>query len=173
MVEVRRGAALGDQGAAPAGTGGLPRCVHELVPRPGLQADPGRRGPERESDLKKSESDEPYKLAGEAIRAARKGQGLTLEGLEAASGVPASFIGQIERRVKKGSLTSLARIAKGLNMPLHELLRDGRPAQQRKTELAVDAILRGHTEAERTLLLSTLTHISRRLRALRRSARAR
>lgn len=123
--------------------------------------------------MKKPEFDEPYKLVGDAIRAARKGQGLTLEGLEAACGVPASFIGQIERRVKKASLTSLARIARGLDMPLHELLRDGRPAQARKTEIAVDAILRGHTEAERNLLIATLAHLSRRLRALLRSARAR
>lgn len=120
---------------------------------------------------KASRPAEPYKLVGDAIRSARKGQGLTLEGLEAACGVPASFIGQIERTVKKGSLSSLSRIAEGLNLPLHELFRDSRPAQERKADIELEAMLRGHDNAERRLIVSTLGHLSRHLRGLRRRSR--
>lgn len=125
------------------------------------------------SDGLPQEPRELHVSLGRNVRARRVALGMTLEALEASCGVSATFIGQIERGVKKASLETLARLAGGLDAAPHELLgaaesrRDGEESERR-----LAALLRGHAAHERAFLYSALRHLSRKLRALARPRRA-
>lgn len=111
-----------------------------------------------------------HRRLGLRIRARRQALGLTLEALESSSGVGAAFVGQIERGVKKPSLETLARVARGLGLPLSKLLGEDAPAADGEGSVRkVAALLRGHEPHEREFLYAALRHLSRRLHALSRA----
>jgi transcriptional regulator with XRE-family HTH domain len=62
-------------------------------------------------------------LVGERIRNLRKEQGLSQEELGAKADLHYTYIGAVERGEKNCSITTLARIAQGLNVELGELVR--------------------------------------------------
>jgi len=62
------------------------------------------------------------KHIGERIRALRRVRGLTLKEVAATAGLTASFLSQMERNLSGVTLTSLANIARALDVPLHEIL---------------------------------------------------
>ena len=62
-----------------------------------------------------------YREVGLRIRALRLRRKLTLEQLGEASGLHPSYIGLIERNVKKCSLRTVNLIAKGLKVPIRKL----------------------------------------------------
>jgi transcriptional regulator with XRE-family HTH domain len=112
--------------------------------------------------------EDPYRALGESIRKRRRALGMTLEDLESACGLRASFIGQIERNAKRGSLGTIARIASGLAWPLHRLFRPRPGPDGARLDGRLNALLRSHAQHERELLVSTLRHLSKRLRGLNR-----
>lgn len=59
---------------------------------------------------------------GANIRRLRKAQGISQEELADRAGVHRTFVSQIERAVKSPTLESLDRIARGLGVPLAELV---------------------------------------------------
>lgn len=61
---------------------------------------------------------------GARIRTLRAEQGLTLPGLAAVSSVSTSMLSAVERGQKSPTITVLARIARGLDIPLGELVAD-------------------------------------------------
>lgn len=58
---------------------------------------------------------------GEVVRELRRRQGLSQEHLAAAAGIDRAYMGGIERGLRNPSLTTIARVARGLNMPLHKV----------------------------------------------------
>lgn len=107
-----------------------------------------------------------YREVGEKIRAKRRQLGLTLEDLAELSGLPAGYIGQIERGGKKASLRSVSLLAQGLGLPVGRLFADG-AAKDAGVAEQVEAVLRANNAAEKKVLLSMLRHLSRALKELR------
>lgn len=62
-------------------------------------------------------------VVGEQIRNLRKERGLSQEELGAKAELHYTYIGAVERGEKNCSITTLARIAQGLNVELDELVR--------------------------------------------------
>ena len=65
---------------------------------------------------------EPAQAFGEAVRAARKAQGISQEELAALAGIERSHMGKIERGERNITLLNLVRIAQTLNCRLSEIL---------------------------------------------------
>jgi transcriptional regulator with XRE-family HTH domain len=107
-----------------------------------------------------------YKEVGEHIRARRLQQGLTLEDLSELSGLHASYIGQIERGVKKSSLKTVASLAKALGIPVGKLFDNG-SAKDGALAQRLDAALRANNEDEKRLLLDLIKQLAKGLRELR------
>lgn len=75
-----------------------------------------------------------------------------------------SYIGQIERGIKKSSLKTLSFLASALDVRLGELL-DEPPGRSRGAwEAKIDALLRDKSDAQKEILYSTLRHLSKELR---------
>ncbi|MYC33386.1 MAG: helix-turn-helix transcriptional regulator [Chloroflexi bacterium] len=81
-----------------------------------LQADDGSRIPHPVA-LAVIRGDSP-------LSAFRKHRGLTLRQLAESSGVTASYISEIERGIKPGSMSALARLANALNTTIDALAID-------------------------------------------------
>lgn len=107
-----------------------------------------------------------YEEVGEHIRARRLQQGLTLEELSELSGLHASYIGQIERGVKKSSLKTVSSLAKALGVPVGRLFDDG-CARDGSLAQRLDAAVRASNDAEKRLLLDLIKQLAKGLRGLR------
>ena len=57
------------------------------------------------------------------IKAKRESKGLTQHELAAKAGVDRNYIGMLERGERNPSYLSLLKIAKGLNMKIHQLIK--------------------------------------------------
>lgn len=68
-------------------------------------------------------SDTIYEVIGERIRATRKARGLTQEVLAERAGIDRSHMGFIEQGRRHPTISTLAKIAKVLDIPLANLLR--------------------------------------------------
>jgi transcriptional regulator with XRE-family HTH domain len=64
----------------------------------------------------------PQKLFGEVVRAERRRQGFTQEELAARSGISVVFLSDIERGVENASIGTVAKLARGLETSIGELL---------------------------------------------------
>ena len=104
-----------------------------------------------------------YRKIGAQVRARRECLGWTQEELGEASGLHPSFIGQIERGVKKSSLQTLARLSAALGVGMGELLDQPAVSQPWKWEAKIGALLRDKSTEQRELLYSTLRHLSRQM----------
>src|SRR5436853_6266268 len=60
---------------------------------------------------------------GEVVRELRKAQGMSQEGFAAKVGIDRAYMGGLERGVRNPSLTTMARVAKGLKMTVSDVLR--------------------------------------------------
>lgn len=65
---------------------------------------------------------------GRTVRAFRVRQRLTQEQVAEAAGLHPTYIGMIERNVRKPTLDAAARIAKALDLPLWRLVKDAETA---------------------------------------------
>ena len=64
---------------------------------------------------------------GARIRAARKGNGWTLDDLASRSGLSTGFLSQVERDLTTLSIVSLSAICKALNVPIESMFSSDRP----------------------------------------------
>ena len=64
-----------------------------------------------------------YKILGETIRAERTNAGFSQEQLAEKADLARNYIGNVERAEHKITLETLARIAKALNLRVHDLTR--------------------------------------------------
>ncbi len=91
------------------------------------------------------------KRIGDRVRALRTKQGLTLELLSAASGVPPESISRIERARTTATVPTLAKLADGLGVTASALLAEDEPASGRHGAevgaLGVAAMLKGRSPA--------------------------
>lgn len=108
-----------------------------------------------------------YAEVGRQIRARRRQQSLTLEDLSELSGLHASYIGQIERGIKKSSLRTIALLAASLGVTTAKLFLLGTSRDARTSPHALVAAVRLNTAAERRLLLDALKRLAKGLRELR------
>ena len=69
-----------------------------------------------------TDADGSLKRLGEAVRAARKGRGLSQEALADAAGIDRSHMGKIERGERNVTLLIIARIAKAVGHKPSDLL---------------------------------------------------
>lgn len=60
---------------------------------------------------------------GDAVRRLRLVQGLSQERLAATAGIDRAYMGGLERGQRNPSLTTIARVARGLQLPISELMR--------------------------------------------------
>lgn len=109
---------------------------------------------------------------GAAIRALRKKADLTMGQLGELSGVDPGFLTYIETGKKAPSLTTLAKIAKGLGVPLPDLFRDVPQAPDSDYRLLeqMRALLHGRSAAEKSELATLLKQLNdhpERVKALR------
>jgi transcriptional regulator with XRE-family HTH domain len=105
-----------------------------------------------------------YRKVGVQVRARREQLGWTQEELGEASGLHPSFIGQIERGVKKTSLQTLALLAGALGISLGALLDEAPCSLSQNWETRIGALLRDKSSHQKEILYSTLRHLSRELR---------
>ena len=105
-----------------------------------------------------------YRQVGNSVRQRRARLGWTQEELGEAAGLHPSYIGQIERGVKKVSLKTLVSLAKAFSVPLGELLDEPPPGPPNRWEAKIDALLRDKSSQQKALLYSTLRHLSKQLR---------
>ena len=112
--------------------------------------------------------DQVYRVIGERIRAERRRQGLTLDELESLSGLSGSYIGQIERNVKKSSLRTIARVARALDVPMGRLFGVRYLPSDGGVQRQLAILIRGSSSAEKRILLSTVKHLARDLKKMRR-----
>lgn len=64
---------------------------------------------------------------GEAIRLARKKQGISQEKLALMAGIDRSYIGRVERGDNNVAILTLLKIAPALNVGLKDLMKEARP----------------------------------------------
>lgn len=107
--------------------------------------------------------DDIYRLTGRLIRSRRESLGWTQEELGEAAGLHPSYVGQIERGVKKASLKTLAQLAKALGTTMGKLLDEPEPRPRRLWEARIDGLLRDKSPHQKAILYSTLKHLSREL----------
>ncbi len=105
-----------------------------------------------------------YEDVGRHIRARRLHQDLTLEELGELSGLHASYIGQIERGVKKSSLKTVSVIASALGVPPGRLFSDDKETSGTP---GLDDAARINTPSERAVLLEMVKRLAKGLRGLR------
>lgn len=63
------------------------------------------------------------RVFGEVVRELRQDRGISQENLAAAAGVDRAYMGGIERGLRNPSLTTIARVARGLGIPLNEVFK--------------------------------------------------
>jgi len=61
-------------------------------------------------------------IFGEVVRELRRARGLSQERLAAEAGVDRAYMGVLERGLRNPSLTMMARVAKGLDMALSDMV---------------------------------------------------
>lgn len=108
-----------------------------------------------------------YSEVGSQIRARRRALDLTLEDLELRCGLSASYIGQIERNVKKASLLSLGLLADSLGVRVSALFEPAVRLPEPPLAKRIEAILGSSTAKERVVIMSSLRHLAQDLRGLR------
>ncbi len=101
-----------------------------------------------------------FKTLGQRIRALRQRKDLTQEQLGEVSELNYKYVGEIERGDKTASVETLDRIAKGLEVPLVELLRFDHEAGSKKEVVRMIKELLGEmTEEELRQALKLLKAI--------------
>jgi len=107
-----------------------------------------------------------YRRLGRSVRQRRLLLGWTQEELGEASGLHPSYIGQIERGIKKVSLRTLSLLAQAFGTTAGDILDEPDPGPRRAWEARIDALLRDKPSRQKAILYSTLRHLSRQLGSL-------
>lgn len=107
--------------------------------------------------------DDIYRRVADSVRRGRVRLGWTQEELGESAGLHPSYVGQIERGVKKTSLKTISLLAKALGMTMGELLDEPLPESRRVWEQKIDGLLRDKPARQKALLYSTLRHLSKQL----------
>lgn len=104
-----------------------------------------------------------YRKVAAHLRHHRLRLGLTQEELAERSNVHYAFLGQIERGVKKPSLVTVSRLAKGLGVRTCDLLDEPIPPGKPGWSEKIEALLRDRSEREQQVLYTTLRAMAKGL----------
>lgn len=97
------------------------------------------------------------KSLGKRIQSVREAKNLTQEGLEDKTGLNAKYISSIERGQKNVTVSTLNRIAKGLEIELYELFLFSEKLAPKKTvKTAIDSLLKESDQKTLNLCLEFL-----------------
>ena len=105
-----------------------------------------------------------YRRLGARVRQERARLGWTQEELGARCGMHASYIGQIERGVKKISLAALDRLASALRLSAADLLGGVREVLGDPWESRIGGLLRDCPDDQRRVLYTTLRTLAKEIR---------
>jgi len=108
--------------------------------------------------------DNIYRRLGKRVRKERQQLGWTQEDLAERCGMHPSYVGQVERGVKKISIASLEKLARALRVPPGSLLDDSSAPAPDSWGYKFEGLLRDKPEKDRRLLYSTLRHLSKEIR---------
>lgn len=120
--------------------------------------------------------DSLQKRLGTKVRSLRKAKGLSISKVADVADLDVSFLGQIELGKRDPSLSSLAKIAKGLGVPVAEFFSDMKPSTisiDEKIVQEIGIVVHGRTEAQKDDILAILKqlHDLEQVKALRRIIR--
>ncbi|MEK7065993.1 MAG: helix-turn-helix transcriptional regulator [Patescibacteria group bacterium] len=103
-----------------------------------------------------------YGIIGQKVRAYRTRLGWTQEGLGEKASLHPSFIGQIERGVKKISIVTLQKLSKALRVKMSNLLdEEPLPYQPSRVEAEIIRMVREKPEKQQEYVLSIIQGLSR------------
>lgn len=104
-----------------------------------------------------------YSLIAKRIREERKSVGLSIEKLAEAADIGASFLAYIETEGRKPSLTTIAKLADALDIPVEKLFKGLPPRPSRGDERYIRqfaALIRPRTPAQKSALLKAVKALS-------------
>lgn len=105
-----------------------------------------------------------YRHIGRRVREERVRRGWTQEQLAERAETHLSFIGQLERGIKKPSLVTLKKIANSFGTKAGDLLDEGAPAKGSSTERRFGDLLRGYSAREQESLLKIFRQLARQIK---------
>ena len=107
-----------------------------------------------------------YSHIGRRIREERRKRGWTQEELAEKTDMHLSFIGQMERAVKKPSLKTLKTIAVVFGIKAGDLLDEGEPAKPYPIERKLTDLVRDQTPVQQKFLYETLKQLARQTKKI-------
>lgn len=106
-----------------------------------------------------------YRHIGRRVREERVQRGWTQEQLAEKAETHLSFIGQLERGIKKPSLMTIKKIANAFGTKAGDLLDEGQPSSKgHSTERRFGDLLRGYSAREQDSLLKIFRQLARQLK---------
>lgn len=105
-----------------------------------------------------------YRHIGRRVREERVRRGWTQEQLAERAETHLSFIGQLERGIKKPSLVTLKKIANAFGTKAGDLLDEGEPPKRNSAERRLGDLLRGYSEREQNSLLKIFRQLARQIK---------
>lgn len=106
-----------------------------------------------------------YRHIGRRVREERVQRGWTQEQLAERVEAHLSFIGQLERGIKKPSLVTLKKIADAFGIKAGDLLDEGKPAgASRSGERRLADLLHGYSHGQQDSLIRVFRQLARQLK---------
>lgn len=106
-----------------------------------------------------------YRHIGRRVREERVQRGWTQEQLAERIEAHLSFIGQLERGIKKPSLMTIKKIANAFGMRAGDILDEGQPSSKgHSTEKRFGDLLRGYSAREQDSLLKIFRQLARQIK---------
>lgn len=108
-----------------------------------------------------------YATVAKQLRLRRLQAGLTIEDLADTAQISASFLAYLETNKKKPSLTTIARLAVALNIPISELFNEktvsGVPQDKQKVLNKLLKLLHNQSQENTETILATVSVLSKKL----------
>lgn len=105
-----------------------------------------------------------YQHIGRRVREERQRRGWTQELLAERADSHLSFIGQLERGIKKPSLVTLKKLADAFGIKAGALLDEGVVSKTPSVERRVGDLLRGYSASQQEFLFRTFRQLARQIK---------
>lgn len=105
-----------------------------------------------------------YRNIGRRVREERRRRGWTQEQLAEKADSHLSFIGQLERGIKKPSLVTLKKLADAFETKAGSLLDEGSPAKAPSMDRRFGDLLRGYSATQQEFLYKTFRQLARQIK---------
>jgi len=105
-----------------------------------------------------------YQHIGRRVREERRRRGWTQEQLAEKADSHLSFIGQLERGIKKPSLVTLKKLADAFGVKAGALLDEGAPSKAPSMDHRVGDLLRGYSAPQQEFLFRIFRQLARQIK---------